>query len=55
VEIAVNTATVVVLVSKSDSGTFYCIKDDSAAGTFYKSGNAENLVNTAALCNGTTW
>ncbi len=51
VEIAVVTDTELVLVSKSDSGNFYCIADVATGpGTTFGHGTAEGDVNTVATC-----
>jgi type IV pilus assembly protein PilA len=55
VAIAVNSATEVVLVAESASGTFYCIRDNSTAGTTYGQGAAFANVDTAAECVATAW
>jgi type IV pilus assembly protein PilA len=53
--IAVNTADEVVLVRRSASGTYYCIKDNRTTGTAYGNGAGYNNVNTAALCAAAAW
>jgi len=49
------TADVMLMVVQSDSDTWFCIKDDVTAGTFYGSGSALTAVDTAAECTGASW
>lgn len=57
VVIQVVAADSVVLTALSESGTFFCIADNSAAsgGTFYNSNTTYASVDTLAECNGSEW
>ena len=55
VVIAANGATNVDVVRRSASGVYFCLADDSAAGTTYMQGATYAAVNTVALCNAASW
>lgn len=56
VAIPVATASTVVLVTESGSGTFFCIADDTAGGgTTYGSNAAAASIDTVAECNAASW
>jgi type IV pilus assembly protein PilA len=49
------TATQVLMVAESASGTFFCIADDATAGTEFDSGAAFADVDTVAECDQASW
>ncbi|NOY57176.1 MAG: prepilin-type N-terminal cleavage/methylation domain-containing protein [Actinobacteria bacterium] len=54
--IPVATASTVVLVTESASGTFFCIADDtSGGGTTYNSATTAAAIDTVAECNQSSW
>ncbi len=55
VVIAENTATVLTLVRRSTSGTYFCISDNVASGTTYNSGTRYQDVDTNGKCNQSSW
>jgi len=56
VGVSVATASTVVLVKESSSGTWFCIADDTAGGgTTYDSGANSAAINTLSECNGASW
>lgn len=55
VALSVPSASTVLMVAESASGTFFCIADDSTAGTTYNSGAAFGNVDTVAECNQASW
>ncbi len=55
VSVNAESATQVIMVALSASGTFFCIADDSTVGTTYDSGGAFADVDTVAECDQTSW
>lgn len=56
-EVSVNagSATQVIMVALSASGTYFCIADDTNVGTTYDSGAAFTDVDTVAECDQSSW